>query len=192
MGSGEERLRPPFNLAAGAGLAGPPGPCGLQSSVAALPAAHTAAQPGHFPSPAVPGSTLTCPPPTTTKCPFSSALRIPHSRFGFPSAPPDHSLSQGAQHPCSRPRRTLSSHWPASSTAPSRGSADPQFPLFAAPGPDRDWAPSATERAYARAHASARTRAHTHTHTINAYTVHQHTPQETHLAHTYKNRATHM
>lgn len=35
MGSSEERPRPPFNLAAGAGLAEPPGPCGLPGSVPA-------------------------------------------------------------------------------------------------------------------------------------------------------------
>lgn len=33
MGTGEERPRPPFNSAAGAGLAGPPGPRGLASCI---------------------------------------------------------------------------------------------------------------------------------------------------------------
>lgn len=68
MGSSEERPRPPFNLAAGAGLAGPPGPCGLPGSVPALPAAPTAAGPRRSPSPAAgrPGKHLNLPPPSTS------------------------------------------------------------------------------------------------------------------------------
>lgn len=78
MGNSAERLRPPFNLAAGAGLAGPPGPRGLPGSVPALPAARSAAPPGHSPSPApaAPGKPL-CPLPTTAKCPLSRAPAVP-------------------------------------------------------------------------------------------------------------------
>lgn len=48
------------------------------------------------------------------------------------------------------------------------------------------------QRELTRGHTRAPTHTRAHTHTINAYAVHQHTPQETHLAHTYKNRATRM
>lgn len=132
MGSSEERPRPPFNLAAGAGLAGPPGPCGLPGSVPALPAAPTAAGPRRSPSPAAgrPGKHLNLPPPSTSPRihpPEHPGVSAPGSRISLRSTqlPPPRS----ARHPRCSPLATLSSPRLASSTAPSRGPAGPQ-PLF--------------------------------------------------------------
>lgn len=150
MGSGEQRPRPPFNLAAGAGLAGPPGACGLPSSVPALAAAPL---PGHC---SVPASTLACPPPTTTGRPFSGAPGIltPDSRISLRSTRPP--LQRR-----SRPRGTLSSHPPASSTAPSRGLAGSQLLLFAARGLTLDWSRCARSH-HARSAHKARTHRRIH------------------------------
>lgn len=135
VGNSEERLRPPFNLAAGAGLAGPPGPCGLPGSVPALPAARTAARPGHSPSPDS-GRSWETPSLTPYQRPPSvhspEHPESPLQALGFPFAPLSSFHCGLAPHPCSRPRRTLSSHRPAPCTAPSCGPAGLQPLLFAA------------------------------------------------------------
>lgn len=128
MGSGEQRPRPPFNLAAGAGLAGPPGACGLPSSVPALAAAPL---PGHC---SVPASTLACPPPTTTRRPFSGAPGVltPDSRISLRSTRPP--LQRRTAPPLQAPRDPLVAPacllhsalpWPRGLTASALCSARP-------------------------------------------------------------------
>lgn len=206
MGSGEERLRPPFNLAAGAGLAGPPGPCGLPGSVPALPAARTAAQPGHSPRQAD-SSTLACCPHPHPNRPFSRAPLSPHSTISDFLQPSTTPTPATLRSPSSRPRSTLSGHGPASSTAPSRGLAghspcfrnprsaqpllctapalrspcSPQLLLSAAPSSSavQDAGPGSLcnrEGVCARSHPHTRP-----THIMNAYTTHPHTQQQTHI-----------
>lgn len=104
MGSGEQRPRPPFNLAAGAGLAGPPGACGLPSSVPALAAAPL---PGHCSGPC---KHLSLPPAHDHRASILRSARSFNSRLSnFPSlhaTPPPAAHSTPAPGPAGPSRRT--------------------------------------------------------------------------------------
>lgn len=81
VGSSKERPRPPFNLAAGAGLAEPPGPCCLPGSVPAPLSRSHRGRAGTLPQPAAgrPGKHLSLPsvPGPSSRAPG----RAPHSRL---------------------------------------------------------------------------------------------------------------
>lgn len=183
MGSSEKRPRPPFNLAAGAGLAGPPGPCGLPGSVPALPANRTEARPAHSPSPAVPASTLTCPPLRTI---LHSTSEDSLQTLAPPTAPPPHSV----QHPCSR-RVGPSRH--SDLPPPQRPPAAPRphspGPLQRQRGLRLAWAPSATESTYPRIHPRAHTQ-NQPTHVISACIHNTPTCTATNTSNTHKPNTT--
>lgn len=191
MGSSKERLRPPFNSAAGAGLAGPPGPRGLPGSVPALPAAREAARPGHSPSPDSGRSreTPSLSPAHDHQASILPRTRSPHFRLAdFLSLHSTVSTPALAQHPCSRPRGTLSSHPPASRTAPSRGAASLQPLLFAAlerdagSGSLRDGAITHARRRRRRRHRIHRTPTNTATHThLTQHMQHSHETDTQHI-----------
>lgn len=191
MGSGEERPRPPFNLAAGAGLAGPPGPCGLPA-----PSPPSQALPPRRGRDNPPARQPAAPrPPTTT-----TSVHSPEHP-GVPT--PDSRISFGSTRQLQLPRRTppwlqasriLRSHTPASSAAPSRGPARPQPQLLAAPVPDAGLG-SLGHRERVHAHTHARTHAQhtssTHTQCTNKHTPNTH-PKPTHTTHTPKTSTHHQ
>ena len=143
-----------------------PSPRGRAASPAPSPplsAAHTAAGPGHFPSPplAARGNTLAFPPSLVHPPGHPGVLPTPDSGIScrFTQLP--------RSHPCSTPSATLSSARPPSSAAPSRGPGAPQPLLWqrwlvpdAGPGALGD-----RQRLRARAHARKHTRKHTFRHT---------------------------
>lgn len=204
MGNSKERLRPPFNLAAGAGLAGPPGPCGLPGSVPALLAARTAAPPGHSPSPDSDRSwdTPSLPPTHDHQMSILPSPRSPHSRLSdFLSL-----HSTASTPPASRSTPAPNLGGPSHRTGLPPAQRPPAAPRAYSPcslrprSRTRERAPSDTELlTLARPHRPPGHRHHrriTHNNTPTYTATHTHLTQQcnpcstkTHTQHTYNQRA---